>query len=114
MTTQPLQLKQSLLSAKEWLQAFAESTSFVDILTQSFGSLFNQIEAQAIRQKWMLGDFSDLPVIELLSGSVLQGAEGAYATSKNTIYLSQDYLQVNINNPVAIESVLVEQAVIAS
>ncbi|MCT0229559.1 hypothetical protein KQ306_01600 [Synechococcus sp. CS-1324] len=41
---------------------------------------------------WGAGDFSGLPPIEVLEGSVLPGAAGAYAISTCTIYLNGDWL----------------------
>jgi predicted SprT family Zn-dependent metalloprotease len=42
--------------------------------------------------QWAAGDFSGLPPIEVLEGSVLPGAAGAYAISTGTIYLNRDWL----------------------
>ena len=42
--------------------------------------------------QWAAGDFSALPPIEVLEGSVLPGAAGAYAISTGTIYLNGDWL----------------------
>ena len=42
--------------------------------------------------QWAAGDFSALPPIEVLEGSVLPGAAGAYAISTATIYLNGDWL----------------------
>ena len=38
--------------------------------------------------QWSAGDFSSLPPIQLLSGSDIGGALGAYASSTGTIYSS--------------------------
>ncbi|MGB3206188.1 MAG: hypothetical protein WBB28_14455, partial [Crinalium sp.] len=109
MATQSSLLDQSVLLAEDLLKAFAESADFTDILTKAFGSLFDQKEAEVIRQQWISDDFSDLPVIELLSSSILGRANGGYAASNNTIYLSQDYLGANANLPQAIANVLLEE-----
>lgn len=42
--------------------------------------------------QWAPGDFSALPPIEVVEGSVLPGAAGAYAISTGTIYLNGDWL----------------------
>ncbi|MCP9848706.1 CHAP domain-containing protein [Cyanobium sp. Morenito 9A2] len=41
---------------------------------------------------WAAGDFAGLPPIEVLDGSVLPGAAGAYALSTGTIYLNGAWL----------------------
>ncbi|MFZ0409259.1 MAG: Calx-beta domain-containing protein, partial [Cyanobium sp.] len=46
----------------------------------------------ALISQWAAGDFSALPPIEVLEGSVLPGAAGAYAISTGTIYLNGDWL----------------------
>ena len=49
-------------------------------------------ELTALISQWAAGDFSALPPIEVLEGSVLPGAAGAYAISTGTIYLNGDWL----------------------
>jgi surface antigen len=46
----------------------------------------------ALISQWAAGDFSGLPPIEVVEGSVLPGAAGAYAISTGTIYLNGDWL----------------------
>ena len=46
----------------------------------------------ALISQWAAGDFSALPPIEVLEGSVLPGAAGAYAISTGTIYVNGDWL----------------------
>jgi hypothetical protein len=46
----------------------------------------------ALISQWAAGDFSGLPPIEVVEGSVLPGAAGAYAISTGTIYLNRDWL----------------------
>jgi hypothetical protein len=43
---------------------------------------------------WAVGDFRDLPPIELLPAASMTGAAGAYAISTGTIYLNADWLRV--------------------
>lgn len=49
-------------------------------------------ELERLAGQWALGDFSGLPPIEVLEGTVLPGAAGAYAISTGTIYLNGDWL----------------------
>jgi hypothetical protein len=46
----------------------------------------------ALISQWAAGDHSGLPPIEVVDGSVLPGAAGAYAISTGTIYLNWDWL----------------------
>ena len=47
----------------------------------------------ALISQWAAGDFSALPPIKVLEGSVLPGTAGAYAISTGTIYLNGNWLQ---------------------
>jgi hypothetical protein len=48
---------------------------------------------QRLVSEWSEGDFSQLPPVVVLSGSVMPGAAGAYAISSGTIYLNAEWLQ---------------------
>jgi len=50
------------------------------------------VQLTALISQWAAGDFSGLPPIEVVEGSVLPGAAGAYAISTGTIYLNGDWL----------------------
>ena len=45
-----------------------------------------------LNDAWALGDFADLPPIELLSAADISGALGAYAASTASIYLNSNWL----------------------
>ncbi|MEG4626318.1 hypothetical protein Q5691_18770, partial [Microcoleus sp. w1-18aA5] len=102
-------LDQAVLLTKDWLRAFAEGDEFSNVLEVSFGDRFNQEQAEALRQAWAEGSFTQLPTIQIESGNVLQGANGAYAAQTNKIYLSQNYLEANASNSEAIARVLLEE-----
>jgi hypothetical protein len=53
-----------------------------------FGEKANTIEFQTIRGQWKIGDFSQLPSVQVISAADMNGADGAYASSTQTIYLS--------------------------
>jgi len=61
----------------------------------------------ALISQWAAGDFSGLPPIEVLEGSVLPGAAGANAISTGTIYLNGDWLASASKDRVA--AVLMEE-----
>ena len=73
------------------LQELAQNRSqYYSIFGQALGSGFDATSAERIRIKWATGDFSQIPAIKILD-SGMNGAKGAYASSTNTIYLSQDF-----------------------
>ena len=63
----------------------------------------------SIQTAWQQGDFTKLPAIEILSAAELNQANGAYAASTDTIYLSAEFLQVHASNPGTIAPVLLEE-----
>ncbi|WP_353932785.1 Calx-beta domain-containing protein [Okeanomitos corallinicola TIOX110] len=81
--------------------------SFGYVLDTAFGTAYNRNLAEILRLQWQAGDFSQIPQIEILDSSILGTAQGAYAISTNTIYLS-DYL-VKTGTPEAISRVLLEE-----
>jgi hypothetical protein len=65
--------------------------------------------ADNLRQKWILGDFSQLPDIEIRSEAELNGANGGFSAYTNRIYLSREFLTQHSNSQTAITSVLLEE-----
>ena len=90
-----LRLRSSLSAVWSELQSRAGSTDFVALLQQVFGP-GRESTAQALADHLAAGDQLGLHV-ELLSGSVMAGAMGAYAAAgpdrQPTIYINADWLQ---------------------
>ena len=90
-----LRLRSSLSAVWSELQSRAGSTDFVALLQQVFGP-GRDSTAQALADHLAAGDQLGLHV-ELLSGSVMAGAMGAYAAAgpdgQPTIYINADWLQ---------------------
>jgi Ca2+-binding RTX toxin-like protein len=53
-----------------------------------FGDKANTDEVQSVRGQWAIGDFSQLPSVQVISAADMNGADGAYASSTQKIYLS--------------------------
>ena len=58
------------------------------LFAQVFGDKANTAEFQAVRGQWAIGDFSQLPSVQVISAADMNGADGAYASSTQKIYLS--------------------------
>jgi hypothetical protein len=54
------------------------------------------------------GNFTNTPAIELLSKAAISQANGTFAAQTNTIYLSQEYVGGNSNDPGVIANALLE------
>ncbi|MFB2835943.1 alpha/beta fold hydrolase [Floridanema evergladense] len=52
---------------------------------------------------------NSLPVVEILPSAAINGANGAFASVTNTIYLAKEFVEQNAGNPGAITSVLLEE-----
>jgi Ca2+-binding RTX toxin-like protein len=74
------------------LSLFANGNNFGQVFNTSFGSTYNITASEILRSQWKTGNFSQLPQIKVISSSILRGANGAYASSNNTIYLSDKFL----------------------
>ena len=91
------------------LQQAANSS---DLFAQVFGDKANTAEIQAVRSQWSVGDFSQLPSVQILSAANTNGAFGAYASSTQTVYLSETLFQSNAaptDSLLGVVGVLVEE-----
>ncbi|MFM7439086.1 MAG: hypothetical protein ACKO2V_10865, partial [Snowella sp.] len=86
---------------------FAQSDGFWANWQTAFGTSYDVSTATELRQQWGSRNFSQLPLIEVVSGGVLGTANGAYAASTNKIYLSESFL--NTASPAAIVDVILEE-----
>ncbi|ABW32877.1 tandem-95 repeat protein [Acaryochloris marina] len=91
------------------LQSFALDDNFLDKLQLAFGSTFSNDAAADLQQAWADGDYSELPNIEIRVAAEINGANGAFSTDTNTIYLSQELISFNAANPETIVQVLLEE-----
>lgn len=101
-------LATALQAAQAKLQQFATDGN-LDALNLVFGDQWNQNTLQSLLEDWKRGDFSNLPEIDLLTGVQMNGANGAYSSTTNTIYLSKDLLTNHAGQADIITNVLLEE-----
>ena len=99
-------LQQATLLISSKLQQFADDSAFDDKIQVAFGTAVNTDELQS---QWQAGDLTGFPLIEIVSGNDLNGANGAYAIANNRIYLSYEFLSQNLGNLGAIVALLLEE-----
>jgi len=99
-------LTESLQFVENALMAFANSPDFLAHMNKAFGQ---DIESSRFQALWAAADFRQLPPILVRPSQEINGANGAYAASINTMYLSQEFLSLNRNHPEAIATVLLEE-----
>ncbi|NET00249.1 MAG: tandem-95 repeat protein [Sphaerospermopsis sp. SIO1G1] len=90
-------------TAKLQLQEFAQTAEFSDRMIQVFGT-----SPAGLQSAWTNG-LVILPEIEIVSSQEIDGANGAFAGVTNKIYLSQEFINANINNLDAVVKVVVEE-----
>jgi CSLREA domain-containing protein len=100
-------LNSALTLTYNQLSTFADLDNFWNLFDTAFGTQYNRSGAEILRLQWLSGDFSQLPQIEILDSSILGGANGAYASSNNKIYLSANFLATSTAE--AISAVLLEE-----
>jgi hypothetical protein len=86
-------LSAGLTTVYQQLTAFAGLESFWTSFDTVFGTEYNLAVAQSFRAQWQSGNFSQLPTIEVIDDQILGNARGAYASSSNTIFLSDTFLE---------------------
>ncbi len=99
-------LQQATLLISGKLQQFADDSAFDDKIQVAFGTAVNTDELQS---QWQAGDLTGFPIMEIVSGNHLNGANGAYAIANNRIYLSYEFLSQNQGNLGAIVALLLEE-----
>ncbi|BAQ63251.1 Calx-beta domain-containing protein [Geminocystis sp. NIES-3709] len=101
------QLSQAIVQAEALLLKASLNPSLEENLITAFGDNYNVTIANNILSSWRNGNFSNLPKIEVLSPSAMNGAQGAYSALNNTIYLSS--FLVESKSLTAIRDVLIEE-----
>ncbi|MFM6899244.1 MAG: hypothetical protein ACKPKF_18870, partial [Microcystis panniformis] len=99
-------LKQATLLISGKLQQFADDSAFDDKIQMAFGTAVNTDELQS---QWQVADLTGFPIMEIVAGNGLNGANGAYAIANNRIYLSYEFLGQNQGNLGAIVALLLEE-----
>jgi hypothetical protein len=91
------------------LSKFAAAPDFVAKMNLAFGENWDAAGAKALAEGWFNGDFSDIPSVKVVSSAEIAGANGAFAATTDTIYLSKEFLAQNAANPAAVADVLLEE-----
>lgn len=102
-------LQPALNLAESYLQEFANSSELSSKMTLAFGTDWNVNQAIDFAKSWTNHDFSQLPQIEIVLGTEISGANGAFAAQTNRIYLSSDFLTQNAHDANIVTSVVLEE-----
>ncbi|MFB2878446.1 PA14 domain-containing protein [Floridanema aerugineum] len=102
-------LEQAIQSAQNNLKGLAKDTDFNAKMNRAFDNDWNAEVFSNLVQEFAKGNFSQLPAIEILPSAAINGANGAFASVTNTIYLAKEFVEQNAGNLDAITSVLLEE-----
>ena len=91
------------------LTAFATDPNFTDRMNVPFGESWDNEKAKALKEEWLRGNFSNIPLVKVVSSGDIAGANGAFGTATNTIYLSKEFLVQNATRLDALTGVLLEE-----
>jgi Ca2+-binding RTX toxin-like protein len=83
---------QYLQLAQQKLTKFAGRNDFAAQMELVFGIQLDRSQLANLEQRWQQGDFTELPLIEVLENGELGTASGAYADATQKIYLSSTFL----------------------
>jgi trimeric autotransporter adhesin len=82
----------SLRGVNQYLYQLANADNFEQIMMTAFGTGINRQRLRDLQQQWRRQDYRIIPQVEVLSQGELAGANGAYATSLDKIFVSSDFL----------------------
>ncbi|MDY7012408.1 MAG: PA14 domain-containing protein, partial [Cyanobacteriota bacterium] len=99
-------LQNALNQARQQLATFSQKADSLEQLQLAFGNTIEPESSTQLIQQLALGE--DLPNLETAPLAQL-GVKGAYSTSNNTIYLADEFLIANSDNPAPIARVLLEE-----
>jgi subtilisin family serine protease len=109
MTNNSSKLASVLDSVHQSISSFASASDndLLETVTITFCTEYNKLALRTIISQWQVGDFSQLPNIEVIDANVLGKANGAYAQSNNKIYVSDVFLATASSS--ALQSLLLEE-----
>ena len=99
-----------LLQLQSWAADGRFFSAAVDALRLKLGQATDQLKQ--IANRLAKGEIRDLPSIEVLPGSAMPGAAGAYAESTGTIYLNKSWLNRATNEQTI--SVLTQKSLVTA
>jgi serralysin len=102
-----LQLQAGLQIALTQLHRWIETNEDLQQLDLAFGNQWNRKLGLQLIQSWSNG--KQLPVIEVVSAAQINGANGAFDSTNNQIYISQHLLDLQAQQPGLLSAVILEE-----
>jgi hypothetical protein len=95
--------------AQAQLVAFVSQPDWIEKIKPAFGSTLNIDAANAIAQLVVNGSFQFSSQVKVVPAVALNGANSVYDINSNLFYVSEEFINANINQPEAIASALIEE-----
>jgi peptidoglycan hydrolase-like protein with peptidoglycan-binding domain len=105
LTNSEAVLGAAVFQAREQLETFANDEDFLGKLNQAFSLDVSSSEAKIVIEDLASGE--TMPEIEIVSASELDNANAAFGAE--TIYVNDEFLSDNSDNPDVVEGVLLEE-----
>ena len=93
----------ALTQLHDWIQARGD----LQQLDLAFGSKWNRELGLQLIQDWLSGQ--QLPEVEVVSADFLNGGSGAFDSTNNKIYISQQLLDLQDQPPSIVSAVILEE-----
>ena len=104
-----LPVEQALSTVEGILKKLVIENRLLEVVTAAFGSDWNTETLARIADGWAIGDFSNLPAIEVRPIREINGVNGTFAASTGRIYLAAEYVSHHHSNQAAITQILLEE-----
>ena len=104
-----LAVQQSVKDSQHLLADFLANPDSQEDLLVAFGDNFALNHGLSEIGSLLENDFGNFPQLEIRPAVDINDAQGAYSSSNNTIYLSQEFVTENTQNKDAISEVIIEE-----
>ena len=101
-------LQQSLQITKDYLNDFINSSNAGSNLAIAFGDSLDRQQGLNVIESLVANNLDSLN-IEILPSQEINYGQGAYVAGSNTIYLAEQFVTENLDNPNAIANIIIEE-----
>ena len=102
-------LAEAISSAQTSLSQFALHEAFSAQIELAFGDKVDRKKLSKLREQWVQGNITELPMVEIRSAAEINEANGAFSFQTGKIYLAEEFLLANGSDTEAIAKVIIEE-----
>jgi hypothetical protein len=101
-------LEPAYVEVQTTLNTLFSQPNWVDQIIPIFGSEIDQSIANAIAQFFLSGQLTVQSLVKVVPAQTMAGLDSVFDTTTNTIYLSQEFIDRNVNQPEVLTRALLE------